>query len=272
MKIITGLLLSIFILAPHVAAQEGVYKFELNKPYKYYIEGKNETTQDAMGQTMNFSSESTAAFEFNFTKQNEDGSYSGTIKIEGVALIRNTPQGMETSGSDLAGKEYTLTLAPTGELLDYDTTIGSLSTTEASMVRQMMGGLPRLNPALIEDEEDWNFEDTDTLGSAESPLMMESESTYEVDGEEDVNGVSCMKIVFNTEGKISGEGSQRGMEFNVIGDSKGSGVILFDKESSVIRKMTNESTMEQVITPTNNPGMKINVTTSGSQTVELLEE
>lgn len=273
MKLFTKSLFILVALMITVAgAQERWYKYEVGKPYKYIGEMKQQIQQVAMGQTVNVTMESNASYSITVLEYMEDGSMKAQLDIKSAVMFTEDPSGLKTLGEDLANKSFTFQISPKGHVSDFDSTINSVADESQGMAMMMADFLPNLPAEKLENGESWTVERADTSTTAQTTLVTERESEYEVDGTADVNGVSTLNIKQTGEVSVEGDREIRGQTFAVMGEGTFEGHIYLAKDLGIVKKIELNNKMEQVISEASNPQMQFTITTTMTQKTEQVSE
>ncbi len=248
------------------------YTFKADTPYKYLLETKNNVIQDMMGQTNSMTTESTLGSTITLKEQKADGVMDLNLTIDNAILIMESDQGMKTMGNSLAGKSFWFTMKGNGEVTDGDTTLRDYMKDGAQMVDQLLELLPLLEREKLTAGSSWTYSKRDTMDRGGNSIIRSTETEYSIKGTKSLKNHTCLEITFEGEQTARGKGEQGGQEFNISGESKETGVILFDVEQGVLVEMSKEEKGDQTISLTGGQSMKIIITANGTSKLELVTE
>ena len=253
-------------------AQTAVYKYEVGKPYKYMLEFKRDVIQEMMGETMNITVEGTGSGTYSNTKTLENGNMLMSLTVESALVLVESPQGTQTFGDALKGKEYRYTIKPNGEIVDRDTTIEMPQDGSAQLLGELIGAFRTLDASKLKIGESWTRERADTSGDADSKMIRSGKSKYEVKGTKEAAARNCLEISVHTDMETDGRVSRGGNDLRVTGEETHDGSLLYDPAGGIIIEININEKGEQVITPVDGGQFKVNVSSSGSRKVEYIPD
>ena len=267
--VLASLLFSALVTA---SAQTGTYRFALNQPYKYIIEGKNEVLTEAMGQTYNATTDMTGSVIMTADKLLENGNTHCNILFEKILILIDSPQGSQSLGEEMSGKTFGVTIDQYGDIVGRDSSIKDLPQEGMQFAGQIFRMFPTLKPENLKPGSEWDEDRIDTVGTGNNTILSKSKMNYQAKGEETVKGKSCLAIATDGTVDVEGTGARGGMEFHINGHTAIKGTIHFDVSGGQLVQLVTESTGEQELRDPGNTSMVINMTITGSQKVELVTE
>ncbi len=254
-----------------LAQTKPVYSFDLNKPYKYFIESKNNVVQEYEGQTGTSNIESNVSIILTMTKKNEDGSYEGSISVENAFIVVESDQGTQNLGNDLAGKVFPVMVKPDGNVDITDTTI-DLGESGGMVVGATNNLFPRLNSEKMKVGESWTKDRTDTMKTERRTIIATGGSQYDVKGKKTVKGFDCLEIMMDGKVDIKGNVASQGQDLHVEGNQTRKATIHYDAEKMLLVGSEMNESGEQIITSMSNTSMRVNIASTGTTKIELITE
>jgi hypothetical protein len=264
------------LVVPFLAAsaQDAIYKFKANTPYKYSLEIKSEQVQEAMGQTMNVSIDGTVKLSMVVDKVLDNGNMHATVTIENALIMAESPQGSETSGTGLKGKTFGFTLQPNGKVVDRDS-IPDMGEQMGEMM-QVSGGFTSMFPKL--DKENlkvgakWDRKMSDTTGSGDNQMIMNRSMNYEIKSTKQVKNHDCLEVTMDGKKDNNGKMSRGGQDMRVSGEGTVTGNIMFDAKEGLLMEISVSDKGDTVVQDPNGSSFKVNISSNTSQKVEYLPE
>ncbi len=260
--------LSLILLLSAASAQQGpVYKMEKGKPYKYLQEIKSDISQEMMGQTMNVTVDGTVTSTLTVTEVLPDGNWKCVNKIENALVMIESPQGPQTLGNDLAGKEIGVTMKPNGEIVARDSMPAGINPQNMQIITRVQQILPKLSSQPLAVGTSWTEDQTDTT-EGRGTMINKSSIKYTVAEKKAMNDYDCFLINFEGTQSTNGTVSQQGMDITISGDGTLKGTLYFAEKEGLLVQYTTESNNDQTASiPSNN--MRIPMTMHMTLKTEL---
>jgi len=253
-------------------AQNGAYRFQPDKTYKYLCENKSTIIQEAMGQSATLSVEGTVGTVYRLDSRLANGDMHVFSTVENAIAIVESPDGMKTFGADLTGKQIGFTMRSDGEMLDHDSITFKVENESEGLLSQISQIFPQLNVEKISNHEGWEVKSIDTSDLSEDNLILTtSTSKFEVKGMKSTKNRECVEIALHKESEIEGHIVRGGDDLNLTGTQTSDGTILYDAAQGILFEMTLEQTGDQTIAKSGS-SMKMTMTSSGSTKVEYIPE
>jgi hypothetical protein len=271
MKPLSISVVALAVLTVIATAQPGPYRFAVNQPYKYFIEGKTESLSEMMGQTNSSTSETTGSVIVTADKALEDGKTHIVLKVDKVMLMIDGPQGSQTLGNDLTGKEFGFTIESTGRITDQDSLKEQLSPESMQVLPRLLLFI-RLKTENLQPGKEWEDIREDTLGTEDDKLLQRTKMNYVVKGEETVNNHKCLVIQAEGTTEMSGNADGGNMEIHIDEKVTIKEKILFDVANGVLVQRSKETSTEREIRDANGTSFKANVSATGTQKIELVSQ
>lgn len=255
-------IIPLLLVACSIMAQEAnlTLKPVVKKKYNVEVQSKMDITQNMGGMDMKINAASTgkAILEIESVATNGDV----TIVSEWKELSAQTSaMGKDTTMNfnDLKLRMRT-TYDKTGKIIKNER-LDSTKTAAAGMIEQMATGmkLPILAGKMVKKGEVWTASTNDTIQPMGAPFSMVTElkDQYTFVGTETKNGKEYYRVNVNGPIKISGEGSQMGMDMRIEGTGVNDGYSLLDK-----------TTLLPVFSD-GKVGMDMNIMVSGAQSMAI---
>lgn len=259
------------VLCVDVFSQSGTYQYKLNQPYRYAVEGTSDILREAMGQTMTTNTETAGSIVLTVDKIFPDGNMHCNIKIEKMLIMLDNAQGSQTLGGELTGKEFGYTMNPTGKIVERDSSVKDLPQEAGLIAGQLFRMFPRLKMENLKPGNEWDEERVDTTGTGDDQIISTSRTTYKTAGEETIKSQLCLAIGSDGTVEIDGKTAQGGKDLRISGQTASKGTIYFNVTDGILVKLVSEMTGDQEVRDPNS-SMKMNMTMSGKQSVELITE
>jgi hypothetical protein len=263
---------AVLLLASTAMAQQGTYRYVPGTTYTYLVEHKMDMMQDMMGQTGTVSVEATGSFLYTPDKVQDNGDIHFNVKMDKALILVESPQGSQSLGNELAGKEFGFTMKPNGEVLEPDSSINQFKGQDMQIVGQALRLFPKLDASQIKPGNTWQEERLDTTGDGEDKMYSKSVSKYTVLGNKTVKGHDCVEISMQTDTEVEGRMNANGMSLRVDGTNSMTGTMLYDAKNGVLIGMDGKTTGEQHITDPNGSSIKVDISSSGTQKVEFITQ
>lgn len=266
------------LLSVTALAQQPVYRFKADQPYKFMIEGKTDIITEAQSQTETVSVESTAGFFFTQDKVLEDGTMHITVKVENALLLIESSQGSQSIGDDLAGTTFGFTMKPDGDVVKPDSSIKQFDGKSIQVLVQAIKLFPTLDPANLTAGNSWQVSEVDTTDTGDNIIIRSKSTKYTVNGTKAVKNPKtgkerqCLEISFTRETETNGSISQQGMDFTMSGTDTETGIINYDPAEGMLVDITSSSNGELHVTDASGSSTMFDRTTSGTEKIEWITE
>ncbi|MBL0175671.1 MAG: hypothetical protein IPP94_10470 [Ignavibacteria bacterium] len=256
------------------SAQQALYKFKPNTPYKYSLELKQEQVQEAMGQTMNVSVDGTVKVSMVVDKVLENGDMHASVTIENALILAETAQGSETTGGELKGKVFGFTMQPNGKVVDRDS-IPDMGEQTGEMA-QVMGGFTGLFPKLdiekLKTGSTWEKLSDDTAGTGDTQIITNRKMSYNVKATKPVKKRDCLEIVMDGTKETNGKVSRGDQDYRLSGEGTVNGTIYFDLAEGLLVEISITDKGDTVVQDPNSSSFKLNISQNTTTKLEYLPE
>lgn len=271
MKQVVSLFVGVLLMAGLATAQDGAYRFEKGKEYKYIIEQTNLQLQEMPGQTVTINSELTMGVTYVLLDVLDNGNLKMQATIDNALMINESPNGTQSIGADMTGKSAIFEMTPGGQTVDVDSAIRDIDSEGVGLLIGATSVFPRLDAAKIAGGGSWTAEEADTTGEGENSIIEETTREYEVKGSKDVSGLDCTEIALSSEAERDGKMVRGDQELIVTGTRNGKATIMYAAKEGLLVTFTAEMNMDQtIVLPANN--MRIPITGTQNVKVELITE
>lgn len=205
------------------------YKAWNDKPLKYHSHSNTESTQSMMGQEMKVKASTDQMLSI--TSASVDGDIVYHITVDSGQTVIIMPNGDTNKvSSPIAGKTRETMIKPDGQQISTSWLDSNVAKTGSSALKELGSFFIKLPTGPVKVGDKWTDDRTDTVsvGNGSGAIFVKSTSTYSYAGSQDYNGVPCARIQMDGLMMIKGTANIQGMDFNVDGSGKVSGVALFD--------------------------------------------
>jgi hypothetical protein len=265
--IFTSIFLLLFAVGLH--AQEAAYRYTQGQEYKYLLEQTGMRIQEVQGQTSNISSESTISALLTSLETLENGHQRLQLTVENALMITETPQGSQTTGTDLSGKSIIFEIDATGDVADVDTAIKLLDEEAIGILSGMTNILPKLDASKLSDGSKWEVTRSDTAGEGESRQITESETSYTITGRKEVKGFECFEISIVTNSDIEGKRVQGDNEWSINGEREMKATLYHAIKEGILVSLEAETNGDIVVLISGN-NMRIPITSNEVAKITLV--
>ncbi len=231
---------------------------------KYDIEFNSTTnvTQNMGGMEMKALSAYTAKAIMEITEVAPDGNFTvlstwKDIKASSSAMGKDTTVSMENLNMVMK-----TTYEKSGKIIKSER-VGTSGSSDPAMaiMEQFATGmkLPFLPPKTVSKGYAWTSHRNDTIKPVESPFSMiiDAEDKYTYAGVETKDGTEYYRVNIEGPTKVSGEGSQMGMDMTIEGTGANEGFLLLDK-TTLLPAFTDEKV-----------GLDMSIMISGAQSMAI---
>jgi hypothetical protein len=268
MKQLLTLLLCMILTAGAAQAQDGAYRFEKGKEYKYLIEETSLSMQEMPGQTISVNGETTLSAVYSLVGEAENGNLNMQVTIDNALVISEGPNGTNTFGNDMIGKSVQFELATNGDVVDVDSSIRAIDSEGVGLLILAANFFPKLDGSKLATGSSWTTTSVDTSGEGDNQRIEETERKYEVGGTKMIGDRECLEITLNSESEIEGKGVSGDQQLTITGSRKGKGTIMYDAKEGVLVSYAAEIAIDQsIFFPANN--MRIPITATRNVKAEL---
>jgi hypothetical protein len=269
MKTSLAIVVACIWVLPRVAtAQDGPYKFKLDKPYHYTLSADMETVMEVMGQTVTVKTDFSGKVTLRADKRLDAGRMHCLLTVDDAKISVESPTGPQTLGPEMAGRVLGLVITPKGAVEERDSGFANLKNELRQTAAYMEQIVQNFGSGILEGHE-WSVALSDTIGGGDAPMMKRSVTQFTSGERTALLGRECLLIHTKGTTEAKGTTSTMGMELHI--DSKGTskGTIHFDLEEGVIVQSVTEITTEQTIGGVSAAGGDIPSTASTTMTVTL---
>lgn len=244
--ILTGL--TICITAPaQVKSADLTYRYSSGKPVIYVNQTKMHEVMDVNGQPMDVNVSGILGCTVK-SSSTASGGLNLEIEVDTIAEIVDSPQGMMggTVG-DIKGKSFSITLKPTGEVVDISGAKNTVYTVPGQGPNNMASAFADFFPVLpgrkVEAGFSWNSLDTVNSEAGVNTQVTVITSQNKFEGFEEMLGINCAKITSATEGTSVMINEVQGMKMTTNGTFTGTIITWFDPASGVLVKTEGNTKM-----------------------------
>lgn len=240
-----GLLLA--SLAP-VSAQQGPYKFELNKTYRYQTVTTTEMLQDFGGQSFTMSTESRQYARLVADALLPDGSYHIVQTLDSMRTAIESPMGTQQAGKESDGTTSSFVMRPDGKIVHRDSSGGADGVGALAQSFQSSSGmLALMTGAEFAPGKSWVAVTVDTAGKGDDPMITTRTMTYTVQGTKSIGGRECHEIAFKGSTTMHGTMEQQGMKLSMQMEGSDTGTLYFDAKAGLMVESTTKGTADMNI-------------------------
>ncbi|MFZ1731872.1 MAG: hypothetical protein WBQ23_13215 [Bacteroidota bacterium] len=261
MKQLLTLLLCSILVAGIAQAQDGAYRYEKGKDYKYLIEETSLTMQETPGQTVTINNETTISAIYTLLDKLPNGNLKLQTKILNALVISENPNETKTLGADMVGKIVVFEMEPRGEVVDMDSSVLQIDSDGVGILIAATNIFPKLDASQLNAGGSWSTTEADTTGEADNGVIEETERNYKVKGEKTVNGMNCLEIEMTSDSDIDGKMARGDQEMVVTGSRKGKATIMYAANEGILVSIEAEINVDQtIVLPANNMRVPITAT------------
>jgi hypothetical protein len=219
------------------------YNFPVNKPLSYSSLSTVDQSMEVNGESMQVNVVIVVASTITSLGK-ENGNLKLDVRIDTLSQKVDSPQG-STGGpiNEVAGKSFTMLLAPNGKEVDV-TGAEKITYTEegqeTNVSQTFSDYFPDVPSKLIKPGDTWPT--TDTIRSKATTMSMKQivKADNKFEGIVNVDGIDCAKITAALSGTREQTGENMGMDIAVKGDFTGTSELYFAlKEGYLIKSSSN---------------------------------
>ncbi|MDT8323890.1 MAG: hypothetical protein RRA94_07270, partial [Bacteroidota bacterium] len=216
------ILFAIVAMALPAQAQDALYGYEKGTEYKYLIEQTGLQIQEAQGQSRTSNREITISSVLTVEEKLDGGHQKMKMLVENALAIIEGPQQTQTLGPEAAGKSVIFELDAQGDIVDVDSSVMELEPETRGIVMASTNIFPTFDAGKLSVGSEWESTEIDTAGDGgETEIITETERTYTVKGEKEINGHKCFEIHIASEADIEGKQVMGEQEIMVSGTREG---------------------------------------------------
>lgn len=179
-----------------------------------------------------------------------------TVDSSGSETVLPSGDTTRTMSSAADGQTEETRMRPDGRPISTRWLDTTFAKTQLGHMKSFENLFFRLPDKEVESGTTWNESIVDTVGG-KGNIYVTKNSSYKVAGEETLEGVPCVKIVFSGTLLVKGATSSQGMDFSVNGTGTAEGTVFFDYTNGRIARMS--GTTDQ----------KLNMVSSGQQKMTI---
>ncbi len=212
------------------------YKFEKGKTILYRTKVNTDITQEVMGREMKMRNELKNVIRIEPSKTDEDGKFDLLVSFDSASTFTHTPMKDTTLiPTEIIGKRLRLSISNKGEILDKEMIDSvDLSGEFSQLIAQQSQQFIKFPEKSLSVGDAWEEHRVDTMAVQFGQIVAQSDYNYTLDTTESKLGHDCVRITFNADIKLEGEGSMRGISLNIEGNGKAKGTIHFDQNAGEI--------------------------------------
>jgi hypothetical protein len=229
-------------------AQQGPYKFDLQKPYRYLSTSTTEMLQEFGGQSFNMSTETRLYTHFVASELLPDGSFHIAQTLDSTRISVESPMGTQKAGQETDGKKVSFIMRPDGKVVFRDSSDASDKVAAASLNSNSNAGtFALLSGADFTRGKSWEAVTVDTVSRGEDPMITTRKTTYTVKGTKTVAGRECSEVAFQSTSSMHGAMEQQGMKLAMQMEGTDSGTLYFDVKAGMMIEITTKGTADMNI-------------------------
>jgi hypothetical protein len=234
------------------------YKATGSTPLHYKAHTNLETVQTMMGQEQRVSVVSDQFLTVTGVKADSDLVYSTTVDSGGNIAIMPTGDTNRTAAPTL-GKVKETRIRPNGEELSTRWVDTAFANSQAAQMRDFGSFFIKLPSAAVDTGTTWNQVKSDTVAvpGAQGKIAVNTNTDYKFVGKEDVEGVSCAKILVKGKVSLKGSAAIQGMDLGIDGSGTVDGTVFFDYSGGKLMKMSGTSSQDIVMATAGENAMTI---------------
>lgn len=253
-------------LAIPARGQDAIYAFEEGVEYKYLFEMNNLRIVEQPGQTMTSTSELTISCVVSLVEKLENNHMRLRMLVDNALAIQEGNQQTETFGPEAAGKFVEFELDGKGKVVDIDSSLREMDPKASTILVTTLSIFQEFDISNLSVGSEWESNSADTSKSDEGTnIITETERTFEVKREKEVNGHQCVEIAVKSESDIDGK-LVMGQDIMVSGTREGSSKFWYAPDEKLLVKLESEVNTDQTYLVTAN---NQRVPETGSRTVKI---
>lgn len=255
-----------------------IYKLNNNQIWKYQSTTKQTTSQEVMGQTMEFTTNIATKYSIQGAGLDEQKNLVTKVKMDTISYVSSSVQGENKLDlSAIIGKDFGMTFTPKGKKVTF-----SNPDSVTIDVGQMMGGkqdverfyrnlVPRLAEKPVKIGDNWTVTEDDVVPQGGLNINIHHETQHTLEGFETIDDVECMKITAKTTGTLDGSGKQMGMDVVLEGDLEGKTTWYFAYQKGMFVQSKSEIFMEGTAAVSGQTNMTIPITQETKSEAKLVK-
>jgi hypothetical protein len=249
-------------------AQEGTslrYAYEIGKTYNYAIVTQTSMTMEMNGQEMASELGQNAKLAIVPQSQGADGNYTCWASFPEMSVkIKNFRMDTTMVLTELLNKRAEIVQTPRGKIVSTKM-IDSLKLGGNPILMQM-GSEPtaifkrvliNMPAGPVAAGGSWTETEADTVNQGGLKIVVTPNLTFSALGEEEREGVKCLKVGFKGTLTLSGSGTQMGANLVVEGEGNQEGTLFFAPAKGLLLSAETNSTQEMTIAVTGAANMTI---------------
>jgi hypothetical protein len=262
-------LFALLVLALPAQAQDALYGYEKGTEYKYLIEQTGLQIQEFQGQSRTSNREITISSILTVEEKLDAGHQKMKMLVENALAIIEGAEQTQTLGPEAAGKYVIFELDAEGDIVDVDSSVMDLEPETRGIVMASTNIFPSFDASELTVGNEWESTEIDTAGDGETEIITETERTYNVKGEKEINGHNCLEIHIASEADIEGKQVMGEQEIMVSGTREGTTKVFYSPEERILVKIEADINTDQTLLLTAN-NMRVAITGNQSVKVELV--
>ena len=245
-------------------------------PLTYNTNQDQVQTVEAMGQTIETKTNSTANITVTFKGMKEDNLSLGiTVNDMGIEA-NNSMQGDITADvSEVIGKSFEIVLSPLGKEVEIigadDIKIDMGAGGKRSIKQGFSTFFPDLNDKPLKPGDSWNSQEVMNVNESGMKLTLTFNNVNTMTGIETADGVECLKVEVKTKGTMEGSGQQMGADMAIEGDMEGTGTWYFAYKDGYFVKAVNDNFTEGTVAISGAQNMTLPMTIETKSEVNLVK-
>ena len=253
------------------------YKLDKGQVLQYNSTADQIMSLEAMGQTMEITTDMIFKYTLLGTGINEEKNLVGKLTIDDMSMKTISFQGNTNPDvSKLLGKSFDLTFSPLGKELDFagiedlKIDLGPTGGGVQSIKRFFKDILSDLPDKPVKIGESWEVKDEQTEPQGTMDVKSITTAVHTLEGYETVDGFECLKIVTKATGSLQGSGEQGGGQIDMEGDVETETIWYFAYKIGVFVKAVSDIFVEGTIAISGAQDMTLPMTQEAKSEVKLV--
>lgn len=238
------------------------YKPSGATPIHYKAHTVMNTLETVMGQQATVSGVSDQLVSMTSKMSGENIVYDITIDSSYAATVMPNGDTTRLTSSPSVGQTKQTVMRPDGQEISTTWLDTTFAKTQAGQEKQLGSFFFRLPDKEVSVGSTWNEVRVDTVerGAGHGEIFVQTDSKYKLVGEEKIDGVPCVKIVFDGTVSMKGSTAQHGIKFDMNGAGNISGTAFFDYTNGRIFRLKGMSDQKMTLSSSGEQKMDIPVT------------
>lgn len=264
----------VFALSTGAFAQHKLeYKPSGATPVHYKAHTVMNTLETVMGQQAKVYATSEQHVSMTSKKSGANIVYDITIDSSNAITVMPNGDTTRMASSPSVGQTKQTVMRPDGKEISTTWLDTTFAKTQAGQEKQLGSFFFRLPDKKVNPGATWNEVRIDTVerGAGHAEIFVKTDSKYKLVAEETVEGVSCVKIIFNGTVTMKGSTAQHGVKFDMNGAGNIAGTAFFDYTNGRIFRLKGTSDQKMTLSSTGQQKMEIPINQKASYELFLVK-